>query len=151
MNGCHRTQQITPRGIVIAKCTHISCTARRQSMQPKSPAGPSLSHCDAVVDRTEVDYAAERVLQTLRKFHGVDLAHFKHIYEIKKLACDLPVYDRRNSPSPQTTRIVQILSDLLDPPPGKGPSHFAHFRQQHHEIPTELICQYMQLMCAYNI
>ena len=83
-----------------------------------------------MVDRTEVDYAAERVLQMLRKFHGVDLTHFKYIYEIKKLACDLPVYDRRNSPSPQTTRIVQILSDLLDPPPEKGPSHFAHLRQQ---------------------
>lgn len=84
---------------------------------------------DATVDRTEVDFAAERVLQMLRKYHVVDPVHSMHIYEIKRLASNLPVYDRREAQSLQTTRIVNSLLDLLNPPE-KDPSHFAHMRQQ---------------------
>lgn len=105
---------------------------RRQDEQLEGSWRESFSRSAyaTAVDRSEVDFAAERVLQMLRKYHAVDPVHSMRIYEIKRLANNLPVYDRREPPSPVTTYIVQTLTDLLNVPPEQDPSHFAHFRQQ---------------------
>ena len=83
-------------------------------------------HGDVTVDRTEADFAADQLLETLRKYHVVDPVHSMRIYEIKRLARDLPVYEAR---SPQRTCTLYTLSHLVAPRKNLR-SHFARMRQQ---------------------